>query len=589
MIRLGGTAAGGGVTVGPVHLAAPRLLIEERHIASAHVPGEVGRFDAAVAAADAAMSEVASQGASPSVVGADVVAAHRAILQSDEIIDAAHHLIRDRGIGAEWALRIVVDQLGVGFAQMDDERFRERFADVEHVGEALLRRLAGLPPIDLTQPLRDAVVVGYDLSPVDILRLHRLGVSGFVAERGGPTSHTAIVARTLGSTFVLGVHGLLEAVRAGDIIWVDARAREVVIRPDDATMRSFDERRAAEAERVHLLEAMRSAAPVTVDGTAISIGANIESADEIAAAVAAGADHIGLVRTELLYLDRPSLPTEEDQYRDAVEMVHAASGRPVTFRTLDLGGDKLPMGIRIPVGPNPALGMRGIRFSLERRDVFRTQLRALYRAAAVGPVRILFPLISSVSEMRQARAICEEVCAGLLAEQVVHDARVPLGAMIETPSAAWTADHLAAACDFMSVGTNDLIQYAFAADRQNEDMAYLYQPMHPAIVRALAQVFAAADAADCPVSLCGDMAGDPWSTWLLVGLGLRTFSMAMPEIAFVKSIVRQTTLAEAEAFARAAMELTSAEEVTSLAMARFGGRFPLELAGPWPLALQNRS
>ena len=578
MIRLRGSAAGGGITTGPVHLAAPRLLVEERYVTPARVAGELGRFDAAVAAADAAMAEVAAHGESAST-GAEVIAAHRAILQSDEVIDAAHHLIRDRGIGAEWALRIVVDQLGVRFAQMDDERFRERFADVEHVAEALLRRLVGVPPLDVTQPLAGAVVVGYDLSPVDILRLHRLGVSGFAAERGGPTSHTAIVARTLGSAFVLGVHGLVEAVRTGDVVCLDGRAREVVVRPDAATLLSFEERRAAEAERVRIVDAMRSAPSVTVDGTAISIGANIESVDEIAAAVAAGADHIGLVRTELLYLDRPSLPTEEEQYLDAVEMVRAAAGRPVTFRTLDLGGDKLPMGVRIPVGPNPALGMRGIRFSLERRDIFRTQLRALYRAAASGPLRILVPLVSSVSEMRQVRAICTDVCAELAAANLAHEAGVPLGAMIETPSAVLTADHIAASSDFVSVGTNDLVQYAFAADRQSEDMAYLYQPMHPAIVRALAQVFAAAAAAGRPVSVCGDMAGDPWSTWLLVGLGLRSFSMAMPEIAFVKSIVRHTALAEAEEFARAAMELTTVEEVTDLAMARFGQRFPLELAG----------
>ena len=578
MIRLRGSAAGGGITTGPVHLAAPRLLVEERYVTPARVAGELGRFDAAVAAADAAMAEVAAHGESAST-GAEVIAAHRAILQSDEVIDAAYHLIRDRGIGAEWALRIVVDQLGVRFAQMDDERFRERFADVEHVAEALLRRLVGVPPLDVTQPLAGAVVVGYDLSPVDILRLHRLGVSGFAAERGGPTSHTAIVARTLGSAFVLGVHGLVEAVRTGDVVCLDGRAREVVVRPDAATLLSFEERRAAEAERVRIVDAMRSAPSVTVDGTAISIGANIESVDEIAAAVAAGADHIGLVRTELLYLDRPSLPTEEEQYLDAVEMVRAAAGRPVTFRTLDLGGDKLPMGVRIPVGPNPALGMRGIRFSLERRDIFRTQLRALYRAAASGPLRILVPLVSSVSEMRQVRAICTDVCAELAAANLAHEANVPLGAMIETPSAVLTADHIAASSDFVSVGTNDLVQYAFAADRQSEDMAYLYQPMHPAIVRALAQVFAAAAAAGRPVSVCGDMAGDPWSTWLLIGLGLRSFSMAMPEIAFVKSIVRHTALSEAEEFARAAMELTTVEEVTDLAMARFGQRFPLELAG----------
>jgi len=298
---------------------------------------------------------------------------------------------------------------------------------------------------------------------------------------------------------------------------------------------------------------------------------------------------VGLFRTELQFMVAERMPRLDAQTQLYNRVLDVAGAMPVTFRTLDLGGDKLPMGVRIPVGPNPALGMRGIRFSLERQDVFRTQLRALYRAAASGPLRILLPLVSSVSEMRQARAICDEVCAELAAEEMAHEARVPLGAMIETPSAVFTADHIAAACDFVSVGTNDLVQYAFAADRQNEDMAYLYQPMHPAIVRALAQVFAAADAAGRPVSVCGDMAGDPWSTWLLVGLGLRSFSMAMPEIAFVKSVIRQTALVEAEEFARAAMALASVEEVTDLAMARFGRRFPLELDGRAPVDIHNHT
>jgi phosphotransferase system enzyme I (PtsI) len=360
---------------------------------------------------------------------------------------------------------------------------------------------------------------------------------------------------------------------------IDASFSEVVIRPDDATLRSFERRRAAEAERLRVVATTRREPAVTLDGTTVFLGANVESATEVAAAIEAGADHIGLVRTELLYLARPALPSEEDQYRDAVDILRAAGGRPVTFRTLDVGGDKLPMGVRIPVGPNPALGMRGIRFSLDRPDIFRAQLRALYRAAAVGPLRIMLPLVSRVAEVREARRICARVCEELAFERTPFDDRAPLGAMIETPSAVFTADHIAAECDFVSVGTNDLIQYAFAADRQNEDMAYLYQPTHPSILRALAQVFAAAATAGRPVSVCGDMAGDPWNTWLLLGLGLRSFSMATPELAFVKSIVRKTELPLAREFAGAALELTSSEEVAALASARFGARFALELDG----------
>ncbi|HEX6839625.1 MAG TPA: phosphoenolpyruvate--protein phosphotransferase [Polyangia bacterium] len=578
MLRLSGTAAGSGIAVGPVRLPAARILVEERRVAPERRTAEISRLDSAVASADAAMAEVGRQVTAPAAVGSDIVDVHRAILQSDELVEGARRLIRERGIGAEWAIRRVVDQLGLGFAQMQDERFRERFADVEQVAERLLRRLLGLPAIREDESVAGAIVVGFDLSPVDAMQLHGLGVAGFATERGGPTSHAAIVCRALGLPFVFGVHGLVEAVRAGDTLCVDANFSEVVVRPDDATLRSFAERRAAEVERMRLVAATRQSPAVTLDGAVVSLGANIESATEVAAALEAGADHIGLVRTELLYLARSALPSEEEQYCDAVDILRAAAGRPVTFRTLDLGGDKLPAGVRISVGPNPALGVRGIRFSLDRQDIFRTQLRALYRAAAVGPLRIMLPLVSRVIEMREARRICDRVCEELARERIDHDPRAPLGAMIETPSAVFTADHIVAESDFISVGTNDLIQYAFAADRQNESMAYLYQPMDPAVLRALAQVFAAA-AAGRPVSVCGDMAGDPWNTWLLVGLGLRSFSMAMPELAFVKSVIRKTEVPLAEELARAALALTSAEEVAALASARFGARLALELDG----------
>ncbi len=579
MRHLSGTGAGSDTAIGPARLLPPRLEIEERRVATDRIVAELKRFEAAVATTDAAMAEIGRDSGVRHDVGTELVDTHRAILKSDEIADEARRLIRERSLGAEWAVRVVLDEMRPVFARMKDERFRARFEDVEAVADRLLRSLLDLPEVRLDERLAGAIGIGFELSPLDALQLHRLGIAGFATERGGPTSHGAILARALGIPYVFGVKGLVGLVHSGETVCVDGVRGEVIVSPDEAALRTFERRRLHEADRWRAVEATGRAPAVTLDGTAVSIGANIELASEVSLAIAAGADHIGLVRTELLYLDRATLPSEEEQLQDALDIVGAAGGRPVTFRTLDIGGDKLPIGVRIAVGPNPALGLRGIRFSLRRRDLFRTQLRALYRAAAVGPLRIMFPLVSSVTEIREARRVCLEVCAELAAEGTPHDPRAPMGAMIETPSAVLTADHIAAACDFLSVGTNDLIQYAFAADRQNEEMAYLYQPLHPSILRALQQVFAAAAKTSCSVSVCGDMAGDPAHAWALLGLGLRSFSMTTRELPFVKSVLLKTELVLAEQFVKEALLLSSPDDVEALVVAHLGERFSLELEG----------
>src|SRR4029077_19600712 len=284
----------------------------------------------------------------------------------------------------------------------------------------------------------------------------------------------------------------------------------------------------------------------TADGVQIQMAANVEMLEEIPIAVELGAESVGLFRTEFLYLERPDLPSEEEQHAHAVAALKSVQGRPITFRTLDLGGDKLPVSVRIPSGTNPAMGLRSIRYSLHRMDLFRTQLRALYRAAVHGPTQILFPLISGVAELRAAKQLCAEVCAELGREGIPHDPKVPIGVMIETPSAALIADLLAAECDFLSIGTNDLIQYSLAADRDDEHVGYLYHPLHPAILRALKMIVVGATRAGKPVAMCGDMAGDPMLAWVLVGLGLRNLSMAPRQIPVVKSIIRSTQLFDAE-------------------------------------------
>lgn len=565
MRHFSGIGSGSGIAVGTAYLLKPRIQIAERSIPAELIPAELGRLTDALARTDAALVRIGLESSAPSELGADLVSTHREMLKSEAIAEEALRLVREHGIAAESAVRRVLEQLRALFMALEDETFRARLGDVEAVAEHLLRSLAGVPEPQYDETLRGAVVVGIELSPLDALQLHALGIAGFATERGGLTAHEAIIARTLGIPYVFGLRGLVERVRAGDLLCIDAARGEVVLRPDAEALGAFTERRAHEAERWRLAQAQQRAPAVTLDGTPISLGANVSSTAEIRQALEAGADHIGLVRTELLYLDRLRVPGEEEQLQDALAMVRAAAGCPVTFRTLDLGGDKLPRAVQIAVGPNPALGLRGIRFSLRRPDLFRTQLRALYRAAAVGPLRILFPLVSSVSEMREARSLCAQVCAELAASATPHEPRTPLGAMIETPSAVLTVDHIAAESDFMSVGTNDLIQYTFAADRQNEDMTYLYQPLHPSILRALQQVLVTGQRLRCPVSVCGDMAGDPANAWALLGLGLRCFSMAARELVFVKSLLRKTTLAEAEQLAKASLLLTCTEDVAALA------------------------
>ena len=358
---------------------------------------------------------------------------------------------------------------------------------------------------------------------------------------------------------------------------IDGARGEVLLDPDAAALRRYEERAEVHRNRSQRLAAIRDVASQTVDGTPIHLQANIEMLEEIPIAVDLGAEAVGLFRTEFLYLERADLPAEDEQYAHAVAALKSVGGRTVTFRTLDLGGDKLPPSVRIPSGANPAMGLRSIRYSLKREDVFRTQLRALYRAGAVGPMQILFPLISGVAELRAAKKICADVSAELEREGIPHASKIPIGVMIETPSAATIADLLAKECDFLSIGTNDLIQYSLAADREDEHVGYLYHPLHPAILRTLRQIVVAAERFGCPVAMCGDMAGDALLTWVLIGLGLRNLSMAPRQIPVVKSIVRSTNLPEAERLLAQALTMATETEIEELVYTDMRKRFPLEV------------
>ena len=578
MIRLAGVGASPGIAMGVAHFLGGRVEVQERRIFTDEVDQEMRRFEDALSRSDAQLRRIQQQIAEQVGDGQEyrILEAHRMMLADVHLVEETGKIIRNDQVSAEWALRRALDQIQVVFSSIEDPYFRERRSDIDMIGERILRNLLGMTPPGHEGVPKGAVVFAHDLSPADITQLGRAGVSGFFTEGGGKTSHAALVARALGLPMVAGVQDFIRNIRSGMTVIVDGGRGEVILEPDFGIQERFADRAARDLVQAERLAKAREAPASTLDNVRIQLAANVELLEEIPVSVELGADSVGLFRTEFLYLERSTLPTEEEQYQHAVSALRAMEGRSVIFRTLDLGGDKLPMSVRIPSGNNPALGLRSIRYSLWRRDLFRSQLRAFYRAAAVGPLRIMFPLISGVAEMRVVREVCAEVCAELARDGLEHDPKVPLGAMIETPSAAMIVDLLCAECEFLSIGTNDLIQYALAADRQDENVGYLYHPLHPAILRFIRGVVQAADKCGKPIAMCGDMAGDPRFSWVLLGLGLRSLSMAPRQIPMVKAIIRSTRVSEAEKLVEEIMSLRTEDEIEEVVNHAMKQRFPLE-------------
>jgi phosphoenolpyruvate-protein phosphotransferase (PTS system enzyme I) len=580
MLRLAGVGASPGIAMGVAHFLGGRVEVQERRIFSDEVANELRRFEDSISRSDAQLRRIQQQIAEQEGDGQEyrILEAHRMMLADVHLVEETRRIISTDQVSAEWALRRALDQIQAVFARIEDAYFRERRSDIDMIGERILRNLLGMTPPGHEGVPKGAVVFAHDLSPADVTQLGRAGVSGFFTEGGGKTSHAALVARALGLPLVAGVQGFIKHIRTGMTVIVDGGRGEVILEPDTEVQGRFADRAARDLVQTERLARAREAPAISLDGERVHLSANVELLEEIPVSVELGADGIGLFRTEFLYLERSTLPTEEEQYQHALSALRAMGGRDVCFRTLDLGGDKLPTSVRIPAGNNPALGLRSIRYSLWRRDVFKLQLRAFYRAAAVGPLRIMFPLISGVAELRTVREVCSGVCDELQREGLEYNPEVPLGVMIETPSAALIADLLIDECDFLSIGTNDLIQYALAADRQDEHVGYLYHPLHPAILRAVKGVVAATKHAGKPVSMCGDMAGDPRFTWVLLGLGLRSLSMAPRQIPVVKSIVRATRMTSAAKLTEDILRLRTEDEVEETVNRVMKERFPLEFA-----------
>ena len=505
-----------------------------------------------------------------------VIDIHILILKDKKFINRTIKYIRRLGINAEWAVRMTLDRYKKIFEGVEDAYIRGRISDVQHVTQRVLRNLSGKKRETIWEIGDGVVVIAQDLSPADTAQLKMEKVKGFATDIGGRTSHTAIVARSLEIPAVAGLENITRVVGTGDDIIIDGLSGLVVVNPYPEVLKRYEEKRLhyAASKDEYLKYAKLPA--VTRDKHLVKIGGNIEFIEEIPTAVAHGAEYIGLYRTEFIYINSAKLPSEEDHFNNYRQVVETKELLWSTIRTFDLGGDKFPSDQKPVKELNPQMGLRAIRFCLKEVDLFKTQLRAIWRASAVGKVKILFPMISGIEEIKEAKKLLQETRDELVAEGVRVAPKMEIGAMIEVPSAAVIADQLAREVDFFSIGTNDLIQYALAIDRANDRLTYLYEPLHPAILRLLKRVVDAAHEANIRVAMCGEMAGDPMCCLILLGMELDELSMSHLAIPRIKRIIRESSLKEAKILLKKAMSFSLASEVRAYVQDYMKKHFPKE-------------
>ena len=546
----------------------------------AQIKREKERFDFAVEKAEADLKEIRAKMAGAFPEHAYIIDTHIHILRDSMLYDETMRTIDQQAVNAEWALRQALEKVQQIFAEIDDEYIRSRFSDVDFVAERVLQNLTGQNKQSVTGIRERVIVVAQDLSPADTIQLQVEKTLAIVTDMGGKTSHTAIITRSLDIPAVVGLEKVYQAVRSGELMVVDGHAGKVIIDPDEELLNFYYERQ-YQLER-YRKEVVRCAElpAETEDGYHIKIQANIELLEEVVAVIDNGAEGVGLYRTEYLYLNLDQPPNEETLFWDYRELAEIIYPETVTFRTLDLGADKLSTRLRPSGETNPALGLRSIRLCLQEDQTFRTQLRAILRVSGITKnVKIMFPMISGVGELRAAKTVLEEVKHSLIQESIEFDKDLQLGIMIEVPSAVAVADLLAREVDFFSIGTNDLVQYALAIDRVNEHVAHLYEPLHPAILRMIKQAADAGRQAGISVSLCGELAGEPLYIPILLGFGLDSLSMNPLAVPRVKKIIRNASMEESKDCLNEVLQFTTADQVNDylceLAWRRFREDFEL--------------
>jgi phosphotransferase system enzyme I (PtsI) len=562
-IILKGIPAAPGIVVGKAYLFDREDLDVERNlITEDQVPLEISRFEDALI--QTRQEIIALQKKIAQEMGSEhgeVFDAHLLVLEDRMLIEEVISRVKKEKVAVDFIFSEVLKRYASVFSRIEDEYLKERISDINDVGRRILRNLLGRKRKGLADLMEQVVVVAHDLSPSDTATMHKNRVIGFVTDIGGKTSHTAIMAKSLEIPAVVGLETGTEKIKNGDSMIVDGSAGMVIVSPEPETLKKY----LVQEEKIRGISAafvsIKDLPSETKDGVSVVLSANIEFPEEIPSVLQHGADGVGLYRTEYFYMNRRDLPTEDEQYEAYKNLAVSFGARHVIVRTLDLGGDKFISQFNLPKEMSPFMGWRAIRFCLGRPDVFKTQLRAILRASAHGNLKIMFPMISGVEELRRAKEIVEESKAELKSRGVAYNEEIQIGAMIEVPSAAMTCDILAREAAFFSIGSNDLIQYSLAVDRTNEKIAYLYEPTHPAVLRLIKNVIEGGHAAGIPVGMCGEMASEPELALMLLGLGLDEFSMPSASILEIKNIIRSVARSQVALIANQALMLETGAEV----------------------------
>ena len=577
---LRGIAVSHGIIIAKAHLVdRSRVKISYQCLISDdQLSNEVERFKEALRITENQLISLKNRMPDQVKEHAFILDSYLMILKDSMLTDSTIQKILDEKINAEWALKKSLEEIRDVFDQIDDEYIRSRINDVENVTERILRNFSGEAQQILGEISEQVVVVAHDLSPADTAELNLGKVRGFIIDVGGRTSHTAIMAQALEIPAVVGLESATSLVEEGDLLIVDGNTGEVIVNPDESTIIHYQEKQLQHEEYKSTITRAGHLPAITLDGHRIAVMANMEFLEEVAAVKEYGGEGIGLYRTEILYLRSRGIPAEEELFNDYREVAEIIAPDPLTIRTLDLGGDKFARDLEGAKETNPALGLRAIRYCLKEPEIFKSQLRAIFRASAYGKVQMMFPMISGLRELLDVKDILGQVREDLDREKVEYDRHIRIGIMIEVPSAVTMAEVLAQHVDFFSIGTNDLIQYALAIDRINEHVSYMYQPFHPAILRMIQHVVNAARNSGIGVSLCGEMAGDPLCTPLLLGVGIKEFSMNARAIPLIKKIIRSISFEGARADFEKVIRLGMADDVRTYIVARMKSLVP-ELEG----------
>ncbi len=577
-----------GVGVSPGIAIGRAVIIEKRvvqiyrvPIRDEDVPAEVTRFLESLEKTRDQLHELkAKVSRSMGEEYASIFEAHAMMVSDPSFADKVVQKIEEEQVNAEWALSEVQEELQARFQSFEEEYLRERVADVKDVAERVLRNLQGVAHHDLSEIKHDVIILADDLTPSDTVHFNRRPIVGFATETGGRTSHVSIIAKSLFMPAVIGVPRLTKIVDNDEMVIVDGYEGIVLVNPTPAMIAEYRSRVSRHEESERKLLENRDLPATTKDGRSVSLQANLELLEELDDAIKFGAQGIGLYRSEFLYISKsPDLPNEDEHFEVYRRIVEKLAPQTCVIRTFDLGGKKLAREVIGSKEDNPVLGLRGLRLCMKHREMFKTQLRALLRASAYGDMKIMFPLVSGVQEVRQVKTFIREIRAELDAEGKPYNPDLKIGIMIEVPSAALIADLLAEEADFFAIGTNDLIQYSLAIDRANENVSYLYEPLHPALLRLIKNVIDAGKRANIPVSMCGEMASDPIFAIVLLGLGLENFSMNPSSIPVIKNVVRSVRYKDCRRIAEMALQKRTAQEIEEFVIENVALRFPEGVVG----------